>query len=181
MNYLKIAFGLVITTGLMTMAASPALAAQPKWVACEKVASGKWTNGNCTESGSGTFETEAVAETVEVTSSTPGGLELEDSKATGGATAIKCEGTRLGTAGSEGSGSITRVTATHCSFVKAGSCESGKPVTTRALNLPWATRLEEVENKSTKEKEVRDLITSLVAGKSPGWAVECSVAGHLQK
>jgi hypothetical protein len=157
--------------GLMAVTASPALAAQPKWVACEKVTSGKWTNSNCTESGSGIFETKAVSETVEVTSSTPGGLEIENSKTPGGATALKCEGTRLGTAGSEGSGSIRRVTTTHCSFVKAGSCESNKAVTIRALNLPWATKLEEVG------KEVRDSITSSVAGKAPGWAVECTVGG----
>ena len=126
------------------------MAAQPKWVACEKVTSGKWTDNNCTAAGSGTFETKAVTETVEVTSSSPGGLELEDSKATGGATAIKCEGSDQGTVGNEGSDSVTRITASKCTFVKAGSCESGKAVTARALNLPWATKLEEVG------KEVRD-------------------------
>jgi hypothetical protein len=171
MKYLKIAFGLALVAGLMAVVASPALAAQPKWVACQEVTSGKWTNNNCTTAGSGKFETKAVTETVEVTSSSPGGLELEDSKATGGATAIKCEGSDLGTVGNEGSDSITKITATKCTFVKAGSCESGKAATARALNLPWATKLEEVG------KEVRDQVTSLVSGKEPGWAVECTVLG----
>lgn len=182
MKYLKVAFGLALVAGLMAVVASPALAAQPKWVACEKVTSGKWTNNNCTTAGSGTFETKAVTETVEVTSSSPGGLELEDSKATGGATAITCEGSDLGTVGNEGSDSVTRITASNCTLVKEkhGSCEEGKPLTARALNLPWATKLEEVENKTTKEKEVRDSVTSLVSGKSPGWAVECTVAKVLK-
>jgi len=174
MKYLRIAFGLVVVTGLMAVVASPALAAQPKWVACEEVTSGKWTNNNCTTAGSGKFETKAVTETVEVTSSSPGGLELEDSKATGGATAIKCEGSDLGTVGNEGSDSVTRITASNCSLVekKEGECEKSKPVTARALNLPWATKLEEVGT-----KEVRDQVTSLVSGKEPGWAVECTVLG----
>ncbi len=177
MKYIKMAFGLIAVAGLMAVMASSAVAAQPKWVACEKVTSGKWIDNNCTTAGSGTFETKVVAETVEVTSSSPGGLELEDSKATGGATAIKCEGSDQGTVGNEGSDSVTRITASKCTFVKAGSCESGKAATARALNLPWATKLEEVANAKTGEKEVRDSVTSLVSGKSPGWAVECTVAG----
>ena len=48
-------------------------------------------------------------------------------------------------------------------------------MTFKSVNLPWATQLEEVENTKTKEKDIRDSITSLVAGKEPGWAVECTV------
>jgi hypothetical protein len=178
MRYLKIVLGLALVAGLMAVVASPAMAAQPKWVFCNEVTSGKWTNSGCTTSGSGKFETAAVTETVEDTSS--GKLELEDSKATGGATAITCEGTNTGTAGANGSDGIKTITATHCTFVKAGSCEEAKGVTAIARNLPWATKLEEVENEKTKKMEVRDSVTSLVAGKTPGWAVECTVAGILK-
>jgi hypothetical protein len=175
MRYLKIALGLALVAGLMAVVASPAMAAQPKWVYCNPVSSGKWTNSTCTVSGSGKFETASLTETVETTSS--GTLKLEDSKATGGATEITCAGTNLGTAGANGTDSITAITATECNFVsgKNGSCEATAKRTAVARNLPWATKLEE-----GKEKEVRDAVTSLVSGKSPGWAVECTVGGVLK-
>ncbi len=179
MRYLKIAFGLVMITGLIAVMASPAIAAGPKWVTCEKVEKGKWLDSLCTKAGAGTWETKAISETVEVTSS--GKLELEDSAATGGKVIMECEETNLGTVGAEGGGSITRVTATKCKFITGdnGSCETGKAPTMRFLNLPWAARLEERENTETKKIEVRSLIRSLTT-KPPGWAVECEVGGIIK-
>jgi hypothetical protein len=173
MKYLKIAFGLVIVAGLMAVAASPAMARQG-WVQCrENTGKGQWENSKCTTAkANGNWETKEITETLETTSS--GSLELEDSKATGGATAVQCSGAGTGTVGSGGSGSVKTVTATGCKFVagKVGSCEESKGVTTRAVNLPWSTKLEERSG-----GEVRNVITSTVAGKAPGYATECTVGG----
>lgn len=169
MRYLKIAFGLVLVTGLMAVSASSAWAGPPRWVACEKVAAGTghWTDQHCESPGAGSWDTREITETREVTSD--GTLELEDEKASAlGATRVKCSGTNLGTVGAGGSDSVTRITATSCTFVKAGGCSSTKPVTAEARNLGWTTQLKE------ENGEVRDVITSLVAGKAPGWAVTCT-------
>ncbi len=179
MRYLKIAFGLAVVVGLMAVVASPALAATPKWVTCEKVEKGQWLDSLCTKAGAGTWETKAISETLEVTSS--GTLELEDSAATGGAVIIECEGSNLGTIGAEGGGGISRISASKCKFIagKNGTCETGKAPTARALNLPWAARLEERENTETKKLELRSLIRSLTTN-PPGWAVECEVGGVIK-
>jgi hypothetical protein len=181
MKRLKIAVGLAIVTGLMAIPASPAMAAA-RWVTCEKVSSGgHWSSGTCVTAGTG-WETKELAATSTVTSS--GELEMEDSKATGGATALKCMGTGTGwianlTTGN-GEGGITTVSATSCSFVtgKVGSCEESKGVTGKARNLPWGTKLVE------REKEVRDEIVSgpkkEEGSGEPGWSVECTVAGVLK-
>jgi hypothetical protein len=166
MKYLKLALGLAIIAGLMAVMASSATAA-PIWVHCVK---GKGWMAGCLNAGT-EWETKAVTETSEVTSSTvPGtkGLELEDKKA---GTAITCVGSGTGTAGANGSDSVVTIKATNCKIVagKAGSCE--EPVTARAINLGWSTRLAEVGG------VVRDEVRSLVSGKAPGYAVECEVGG----
>ncbi len=179
MRYLKIAFGLVMVAGLMAVAASPAMALGPRWVTCAKVSTGgQWSSGTCTTSGTG-WETKAISETVEVTSS--GKLELEDSAATGGKVIIECSGTNLGTVGAEGQGNIISITATSCEFVSKehGSCEEGQKRTAEAINLPWSVKLEERENTESKKIELRDLVRSLTT-KSPGWKVTCRVDGILE-
>ncbi len=180
MKYLKIAFGLALVAGLMAVAASPAMATA-RWVTCVK-GSGIYTSNTCATVGAGGWETKELAGTSTVTSS--GELELEDSKATGGATAIKCKGTGTGWVANLSTGNgedgVTTIKATSCAFVsgKVGSCEESKGVTAVARNLPWGTRLVETNN------EVRDEIIS--GGKTqegsgePGWAVECTVAGVLK-
>jgi hypothetical protein len=184
MKYLKLTFGLIVAAGLMAAAASPALALGPRWVHCVKVApnTGKWTNNTCTTHGTGEWETKqlAVTETSEVTSSTlPGskGLELEDSKATGGATAMTCTETNTGTVGANGTDSVKTIKALECKFVagKRGSCEESAGVTMTYRNLGWSTALE--ERVVGTQKEVRDVITSLATGKAPGYSVECTVGG----
>jgi hypothetical protein len=172
MKYLKTVSGLVVVVAWMVVAASPALASQSAWEMCEEVPSGKWSNSTCTTSGSGTWETKEVTNTLETTSREE--LELEDSKATGGAVAIRCAVSSRGTIGEEGTGGFASIAATSCSFLKTGSCEASKPATARAVNLPWATKLEEAK------EEARNIMTSLVTGKNPGWAVECTVAGVLK-
>lgn len=166
MKHLKIAFGLVAVAGLMAVMASSAMAA-PIWVTCVNVGpnNGKWLDAQCTKAGKGEWETKAVTETVEVTSS--GTLELEDSETIAGASSVECSGTNLGTIGAGGTDSTTRITATKCKFVKLGGCEESTEPKAEARNLPWATKLEETG------EEVRDRITSLIAGKLPGWAVTC--------
>ena len=113
MKYLKIALGLALVVGLMAVVTSPAMAATPKWVTCEEVSSGKWANSTCTTSGSGKFETKALIETREGTSS--GTLELED---TAQATTLSCARTSVGTAGANGTDGIKTITTTGCRFVK---------------------------------------------------------------
>ena len=169
MKSLKIAFGLVVVAGLMAVVVSPAMAAGPIWVTCEKSTTGKWMPGTCTEKGSG-WETVAVTETREVTSSSVG-LLLTDKSTKLGEASVECSGTDEGTIGAKGSNSARRVTAEKCVKVKEGGCKTLMRV--EARNLPWSTLLVEREN-ANKEKEVRNRLTSLVAGQNPGWSVECN-------
>jgi len=185
MRYLKMAFGLAVVAGLMAVVASPAMAV-PRWVHCVKSATGKYNSGLCTTAGTG-WETKAITETSEVTVSTSG-LELEDTKATGGATAVTCTGTGTGWVvnlttesipGEDGIATINEASI-KCKFVggKHGSCEEAVEPHARPRNLPWGTKLKE------EGKEVRD---ELVSGPKkqegegqPGWAVECQVGGILK-
>jgi hypothetical protein len=167
MKHLKIAFGLVVVAGLMAVVASPAMAV-PRWVHCVKSERGTFANGLCNSSGTG-WETKELAGTSEVTST--GELELEDKNATGGAVAVKCEGTDTGwvanlTTGPGEDGETSVVTTSECKLVKAGQCK--KPVEVKAINLPWGSRLKEVG------KEVRDeLVTGAANKEAPGWSVTC--------
>ena len=180
MKYLKIAFGLALVAGLMAITTSSAMATA-RWVTCVK-GSGKYENSLCVKEGSGGWETKALAATSTVTSS--GELELEDSKATGGATGIICKGTGTGWVANLSTGNgedgVTTISATSCKFLsgKVGSCEESKGVTAEARNLPWGTRLVE------REKEVRDELVSGPKNETgsgePGWSVKCTVAGILK-
>ncbi len=185
MKYLRIAFGLALVAGLMAVVASPAMAV-PRWVHCVKVTTGQWEDSNCSKKGStNVYETKAITETSEVTSS--GTLRLEDS-ATG--VALSCKGANRGwvvnpTTGA-GEDDVIEIAATECKVV-TGTCEN--PLT-EARNLPWGTRL--VEGKRAKEGEkeevgaeaVRDELISgpkNQEGKGePGWAVRCTVGGIIK-
>jgi hypothetical protein len=177
MKHLRIVFGLAAVAGLMAVMAGPTLAAQTSWGQCkENKEHGEWGNSLCTEAKTkGNWETKEVTETIEVTSSSS--LELEDQKATGGAVAVKCGGTDLGTIGAKGSDEISKIATSSCEFVgeKHGSCEEASGATAEAINLPWVTKLEE-----NTEGEVRDVIESAVSGKTPGWSVKCTVSGILK-
>jgi len=181
MKYLKLAFGLVFVTGLMAVSASSAMALEPRWVTCAKVTGG-FTEADCATAGAGSWSTKGFAanETIEATSS--GTLTLEDRKPKlGGAVTIECSGTDQGWIGGINRGEENRVTASHCAFVGSahGACEPSAEPRAEAVNLPWSTVLEERENKEGKI-EVRNLLTSLVAGKNPGWAVKCTVGGIIK-
>ena len=76
-----------------------------------------------------------------------------------------------GKAGPGREGEITEVTATSCTFVEAGSCEASKPVSMKAIHLPWKTKLSEPAS-----GEIRNTLTEGTSG-APGWVVECTVAG----
>jgi len=183
MKYLKLAFGLVAVAGLMAIAASSAMAAEPIWVTCAKTAAPThYTEADCLTAGSeGGWNTKGFAanETIEATSS--GTLKLEDRSATGGEVKIECAGTDQGWVGPNGVAEENRVTASSCKFAGAhGSCEESKAVTAKAINLPWTLKLEERTNTATSKVELRGLLVSLVSGKNPGWDVECTVGGILK-
>jgi hypothetical protein len=181
MKYLKIAFGLALVAGLMAVAAAPAMAA-PRWVHCVKVktaGTGQWNNANCSEiDKTNEYETKAITETSEVTSS--GKLTRTDTDTIEGEVKIECEESNrgwvvnLGTG--PGEGGIISISAINCKTLK-GTCE--KP-NGSARNLPWGIRLVEVAGK----EEVRD---ELISGPrkeegegQPGYAVECTVGGIIK-
>jgi len=172
MKYLKIAFGLAVMAGLMAISAAPSMAASPRWVQCKKVGTteGRWKNNLCNERG-GTEEwaTREITETEEVTSSTKPGefLTLEDRKAAGALSSIKCKGTDAGWIGSNGFDGIFNITATACEVV-AGPCEA--PVTAVPVNLPWDTEL-----RKEPSGEIRDRVQA--GGAGPGYEVKCTVGG----
>jgi hypothetical protein len=180
MKRLKIAFGLAVVAGLMTVAAAPAMAV-PRWVHCVK-GSGPYTNGTCATLGSGGWETKELVNTSEVTSS--GELELEDSKATGGAQAYKCTGeatgwvTNLENKNEPGQDGISAINNIKCKFVKPGSCEESKGVNVHPTNLPWGTKLIE------EGTQVRDDILSGAKKPTgegfPGLELECTIGGILK-
>jgi hypothetical protein len=175
MKYIKIALGLALAAGSMAVAASPALALSPRWVTCLFLGEGhgQWEDSHCTDPKTGGgWETREVRETREVTSSSSS-IELEDSDTLLGASSVKCEWTNEGTIGTNGQDSVRTITVVKCEKVKEGGCETLESV--KPVNLPWSTLLEEREGPKGG-KEVRDRITSLIAGKNPGWAVKCDTA-----
>jgi len=148
MKYLRIAFGLALVAGLMAVVASPAMAV-PRWVHCVKVTTGQWEDSNCSKKGStNVYETKAITETSEVTSS--GELRLEDS---GSGVALKCKGSNRGwvvnLATGAGEDGVIEIAATGCTVV-TGTCEN--PLA-EGRNLPWGTRLVEGERVAEGEKE----------------------------
>jgi len=112
----------------------------------------------------------AIAKATAVTSK--GTLELEDSKATGGAVKVSCTGIDKGTVGPGAADEITSITnekgenTITCTFVKNGACEAGTAPTAAAVDLPWKTTIEAVEGRT------RDVIRENGKGE-PGWAVTC--------
>jgi hypothetical protein len=175
MKHLRIAFGLVVMAGLLAVAAAPAMALSPRWEQCKTVEianSGNWKDSLCSvPQGSGTWLTMQLTEkeTEEVTSKSIGKIELTDTKATGGASTVACEGGDRGTIGANGADQEIEVFATSCVRI-TGACTSNVRAT--AINLPWITQL--VEEPAGK---IRNTLRSEIAGKSPGYVVECSVQG----
>jgi hypothetical protein len=177
MKYLKIAFGLVVVAGLMAVVAAPAMAT-PRWVTCVK-GSGKYENSLCVKEGSGGWETKELEGTSTITSS--GEFELEDSSSGVG---LVCKGTDTGWIANLTSRSaaaddgLTSITATSCTFIKAGSCEESKGVTAKARNLPWGGRL--VEKGSEVRSETASGPRKEEGNGEPGWSIECTVGGVLK-
>jgi hypothetical protein len=177
MKYPKIAFGLVVAIGLLAVAAGPATAREPRAVTCVAREAGKWENSGCTTPGAtGSWETEELTETVEATAS---GTLIQEDRAE--KAAIECSASGTGTAGADGAGAVITIKLEKCSFVskESGKCEESRPVTSKFLNLPWATKLEEKFN-AAKELEVRNVLSSLIKGKEAGLAIECTVLKVIQ-
>ncbi len=88
----------------------------------------------------------------------------------GAGTSIECTVKDEGKVGPGPSDEVT-ATSTSCGFVsgKAGSCEAGKPVTAKALRLPWKTELMPIN------ESIHDEVSG--TGGNPGWDVECTVLG----
>jgi hypothetical protein len=171
MKYLKIAFGLMLVAGLMAVTAGSASAEEYRSVGCiEHAGAGHWEDAECAKAKvNGNWETKEPASGTEITVATiPGkGLVLED---TGAGTAIECEGGGTAKLLAKGTGEQTAASASKCKFIKAGSCEASKPISTIPVHLPWKTKAEEVGS------EDRNAIESSGVGE-PGYAVECTVAG----
>jgi len=172
-KYLKLAFGLIVVAGMMAVATSSAVAAGPVWVTClPRPGAGHFEDSHCLNAKeNGGWETSELTKTVEVTSSSAK-LELEDSEALGGASSVVCSGLDVGTIGAGGSDSTTSITNIKCVKEKEGACKTLEEV--KPANLPWSTQLKE------ENGEVRDFITSLIAGKNPGWLVKCNTALGVQ-
>jgi hypothetical protein len=177
MKSLKIAFGLLIVAGSMAVTVGSALAGEVRWINCtENPGHGQWKNSLCSKAKTnGGWETKEISETVEVTSSAKE-LQLVDTKATGGEMKLACSVTDAGWVGATGSDGVSRVTTTECKLLegKDGACESGKPVTAKAVHLPWSTKLQEATG-----GEARDAIQNGGKGE-PGYAIECTVAGIFE-
>jgi hypothetical protein len=175
LGYKGAALTLVLATAsALSATATPALASFPAWGICTKPGTkeGSFEDAKCTkEKAEGEYEwTEAISGTEVTTSTIPGqSLTLED---TGAKTAMECTGGGAGKLGTNGTGELTAASATSCKFVsgKNGVCEASKPVTAKAVHLPWKTKLEE------KETEIRNTVENSGSGE-PGWAMECTIAG----
>lgn len=158
-----LALGLTVVAMLVTIAPS-AMAVGPRWGQCTKSAEGGYENESCTkEKAKGGFEWTELTATEEVTSS--GEIELEDTKATGGAVAIKCSENDTGWVAASGEDGISTVTNLKCTSVKEGQCK--KIVSVEPRNLPWGTRLVEIGS------ETRDELISGSSGGAPGWRIAC--------
>lgn len=101
-----------------------------------------------------------------------GSLELADLAATGGSTAIICEGTGAGSIGPLAHDEVTELKAAKCKFVsgKNGACEASKEVTARPVNLPYLTLLVTISGETFDEVLPK-------GGTTIGWTVECTVLG----
>jgi hypothetical protein len=110
---------------------------------------------------------------VRVTESVPvkmeGSIQLVDKKGglPGGSDQVTCSVSNKGTVGTEGKGTITESSLTHC--VGGGICMGETKPVAKAYHLPWATK----PYKNPEEKAVSELRGT--AG-SPGWEWECHSA-----
>ncbi|HTA14311.1 MAG TPA: hypothetical protein VK781_05580 [Solirubrobacteraceae bacterium] len=110
-------------------------------------------------------ETE-VSESVAVKSKDVGGITFEDTSTIVGSVSVQCSITDEGSVRAQGKGEVTTISATACKNVK----QCSGTITAKAVHLPWASQLEEVEGKP------RLKISNSGAG-APGWSVECTILG----
>jgi hypothetical protein len=121
MKYLRLVFGLIVFAGLIAATTSSAIALGPRWVTClpaKEVGKGHFNDSGCLENDkTNEWETTAVSETLEVTSSSLG-IEFEDSEAPGGAVRMECSITSAGTINPNGQDSIKALHFNTCKFIK---------------------------------------------------------------
>src|SRR5580693_4337531 len=110
MKHLKIAFGLVMVAGLMSMAAAPAMGA-PVWKWCREGHGGgtKYEDSLCTkEKTTGQFEWQEITKAIAAKSAFT--VQLRDTKVPiAGTVEIQCKGTDKGKVGPGNKDEITEV------------------------------------------------------------------------
>jgi len=148
------------------VAASSASATEPSWGLCEEQSTAKFLYSDkwCDKDVNKTGEFEFKAATTELLINSHGTLDLEDNKATGGASKIECTGIDHGLVGPGSKDLLNFVEASGCKKI-SGQCNE-KTVFAKAVNLPWKTLLLYVGS------EIRDDLESDGAGE-PGYTVEC--------
>jgi hypothetical protein len=153
------AFGVVAVSGASA-------ATEASWGLCESASKGLYTQSWCdvhSASKEGEFELKLL--TASTLTVSEGKLTLEDTKATGGASKIECEGSDHGLVGPGGADLLDFVLATNCKKI-TGACNEGT-VFAKPADLPWKTLLLEESN-----GEIRDDLENDGKGE-PGYIVEC--------
>jgi hypothetical protein len=156
------AFGVVASSA--SAAGTPA-----DWGLCELIGTkaSLYTQEWCDEhSATKKGEYEFRLEGSSVLTVSEGKLDLEDNKATGGASKIECEGTDHGLVGPLDSDLLDFVLASKCTKI-SGLCNQGTVFAT-ALHLPWKTLLLEEANGTFRD----DIEEDPKAG-VPGYVVLC--------
>jgi len=182
MKSLKLA-GLCLASMLvMGMALAGNAAAAPLWLVClEGTNLTKYEDDQCSKLHTGgIWQSQGIPTGKSVTVTlTAFSLRLRDPKATGGPSAVKCNGT-----GSEGWGLIEPSNIgkvfkakinnprTNCERLE-GACKAGEVESVEGVNLPWSTRL-------TEESEKFLIQIQKGTGGNPGWAVTCNTLLGLQ-
>jgi hypothetical protein len=149
MKSIKIAGLCLVALAAMAMATAATASATPVW---EQLNGTTWS------------EIKGTEKVIDA-----GTLKLTDTKGglTGGVVTVECSGTSTGTVGPGKYDRITTITVANPCRNITGCVGTIKA---EARNLPWQTELFETEGK------VRDSVVSEVAGKFPGWKVECTLS-----
>ncbi len=157
---------IAVATFLAGGLVSHASASVPEWRECIKTTKGIYEGSKCTIGNEkGGSEWKSTAETKEV-DLTKGLAELVVLPK--GPT-VKCGETGKGWIGVKGHGGLSSIQLTSCELIKAGSCETGKSVSLKPIDLPWGTAME--------EEGTRGIIDSIEAGGGPGLKIECFISG----
>jgi hypothetical protein len=181
MKHLKIA-GLCLASMLvMGMALAGNASAAPLWLLCLPVnGTGLWKNSACTkldDTRKSNWESSSILANTDKTVVLAMTLTLTDTTTPLGSTPVRCDHpSELGGSGFVGPNNLGRITEaeviapkTECRSL-GGGCKAGEGEVRKVegRNLPWQTAIFEVGGK------FQTAIEGTVAGKEPGWLVECN-------